>query len=412
MEFGLLLLASILVGTFIKFLMTNSKIDKKEEPTPPSVSDVINKRTKQITPEMLYEWKKEGENTLLIFKQTEAALNWKYGFTCQKIKGDSKIKKGEKIPIISVQSAWAQLIGVKIPQPEANVEGVICLSSKWREFPLTIEDNEVLLTIKPEKEEYDSKEKAAEKIGEKIDFDKVTAEMLYSWEEREDELRLIFTPSTEMQKFSIFCINYNYTYSHIIPDYNFGIFDFSHSDNDCSLREFYSLYIEHNKRSYTLPCAFNQYNGVVVYNTESLSKQITQLNKGMHLLTLYVGDKAERLRKQRVEKVRLKEEKEAKDKMRQRLLARQKRKELEKQVRQELIDNGELFGEQHKRPHIPREVVDAVYRRDGGKCVYCGSTDNLHLDHIIPFSRGGATNIENLQVLCQKCNLEKSNKIG
>ncbi|MBQ5923219.1 MAG: HNH endonuclease [Alistipes sp.] len=89
-----------------------------------------------------------------------------------------------------------------------------------------------------------------------------------------------------------------------------------------------------------------------------------------------------------------------------------RRHQLEKLVRQELIDSGELFGEQHKRPQIPREVVDAVYRRDGGRCVYCGATENLHLDHIIPFSCGGATSVENLQLLCQKCNLEKSNKIG
>lgn len=91
---------------------------------------------------------------------------------------------------------------------------------------------------------------------------------------------------------------------------------------------------------------------------------------------------------------------------------RHRRRQLEKTVRQELIDSGELFGDQNKRPLIPREVVDAVYSRDGGRCVYCGSTENLQLDHIIPFSKGGATTLENLQLLCQKCNLEKSNKIG
>lgn len=95
-----------------------------------------------------------------------------------------------------------------------------------------------------------------------------------------------------------------------------------------------------------------------------------------------------------------------------RLLEKQRKRELEKVVRQELIDNGELFGDEPKRPPIPREVVDAVYKRDGGKCVYCGSVENLQLDHIIPFSKGGATTLENLQLLCQKCNLEKSNHIG
>ncbi|MDR1594291.1 MAG: HNH endonuclease [Prevotellaceae bacterium] len=94
------------------------------------------------------------------------------------------------------------------------------------------------------------------------------------------------------------------------------------------------------------------------------------------------------------------------------ILKKQLTRQLEKEVTQELIDSGILFGEQTRRPSIPREVVDAVYSRDCGKCVYCGSTENLQLDHIIPFSKGGATNIENLQLLCQKCNLEKSNKIG
>ncbi len=101
-----------------------------------------------------------------------------------------------------------------------------------------------------------------------------------------------------------------------------------------------------------------------------------------------------------------------KEQIARKLKEQQRRRELEKQVRQELIDSGELFGDQTKRPPIPREVADAVYSRDQGRCVYCGSTENLQFDHIIPFSKGGATSLENLQLLCQKCNLEKSNKIG
>lgn len=91
---------------------------------------------------------------------------------------------------------------------------------------------------------------------------------------------------------------------------------------------------------------------------------------------------------------------------------KKRKRELEKQALQELIDAGEIFPEANKRPPIPRDVVDTVWNRDGGKCVYCGSGENLHLDHIIPFSKGGDTSVENLQLLCQKCNLEKSNKIG
>lgn len=101
-----------------------------------------------------------------------------------------------------------------------------------------------------------------------------------------------------------------------------------------------------------------------------------------------------------------------KEEIRQKLLAKKKRRSLEKEVLNELIEKGEIFPDANKRPPIPKEVVDAVWNRDGGKCVYCGSTKNLHLDHIIPFSKGGATTVENLQLLCEKCNLQKSNKIG
>jgi len=60
---------------------------------------------------------------------------------------------------------------------------------------------------------------------------------------------------------------------------------------------------------------------------------------------------------------------------------------------------------------IKTEVKQAVWRRDGGKCVICGSTENLHYDHIIPFSKGGANNIENIQVMCATCNMRKSDRI-
>ncbi|MDC2216645.1 HNH endonuclease [Bacteroides thetaiotaomicron] len=101
-----------------------------------------------------------------------------------------------------------------------------------------------------------------------------------------------------------------------------------------------------------------------------------------------------------------------KDKVKAKLLEKKKKREIEKLALQELIDEGEIFPEANKRPPIPKTVVDAVWNRDRGKCVYCGSNENLHLDHIIPFSKGGDTSVENLQLLCQKCNLEKSNKIG
>ena len=46
----------------------------------------------------------------------------------------------------------------------------------------------------------------------------------------------------------------------------------------------------------------------------------------------------------------------------------------------------------------------------GGKCSNCGSTSNPTIDHVIPVSKGGHDGIENLQVLCGKCNCKKNNK--
>jgi hypothetical protein len=67
--------------------------------------------------------------------------------------------------------------------------------------------------------------------------------------------------------------------------------------------------------------------------------------------------------------------------------------------------------EKTTRTPIPEVLRGQVWRRDGGRCVNCGSKENLQFDHIIPVSRGGATSAQNLQLLCQKCNLAKRAKI-
>jgi tetratricopeptide (TPR) repeat protein len=60
------------------------------------------------------------------------------------------------------------------------------------------------------------------------------------------------------------------------------------------------------------------------------------------------------------------------------------------------------------RAAIPEEVRHAVWRRDEGRCVQCGSQEKLEYDHIIPVSRGGSNTERNLQLLCEPCNRAKS----
>ena len=65
---------------------------------------------------------------------------------------------------------------------------------------------------------------------------------------------------------------------------------------------------------------------------------------------------------------------------------------------------------------VPLGLRYQVLRRDQFRCVLCGRSPattigcDLHVDHIVPFSRGGKTLLENLQSLCSVCNLGKGSK--
>lgn len=63
------------------------------------------------------------------------------------------------------------------------------------------------------------------------------------------------------------------------------------------------------------------------------------------------------------------------------------------------------------RTSVPSNVKLYVWRRDGGRCVQCGTNENLEYDHIIPVSKGGSNTERNVQLLCEHCNRTKHAKI-
>jgi len=65
-----------------------------------------------------------------------------------------------------------------------------------------------------------------------------------------------------------------------------------------------------------------------------------------------------------------------------------------------------------RRDPIPEDVKLLIWARDGGACVRCGAKADLHFDHIIPLIKGGGNTEANIQILCQTCNLKKSDKIA
>ena len=69
----------------------------------------------------------------------------------------------------------------------------------------------------------------------------------------------------------------------------------------------------------------------------------------------------------------------------------------------------------NQRKLMTKELRDRVAMRDHYRCQKCGKYMpdgvGLHIDHIVPISKGGKSVLSNLQVLCSKCNGAKSNKI-
>jgi len=68
--------------------------------------------------------------------------------------------------------------------------------------------------------------------------------------------------------------------------------------------------------------------------------------------------------------------------------------------------------EQKTHGAVPDHVKAAVHHRDNGTCRQCGYTgEYIEYDHVIPRSKGGQNTVDNIQILCRKCNLRKGDRI-
>jgi len=72
----------------------------------------------------------------------------------------------------------------------------------------------------------------------------------------------------------------------------------------------------------------------------------------------------------------------------------------------------EIHATKARRERIPAEVRNFVWLRDGGRCVNCGSEEELQFDHVIPHAKGGGAAVANIQILCGDCNRAKGDLIG
>lgn len=63
-----------------------------------------------------------------------------------------------------------------------------------------------------------------------------------------------------------------------------------------------------------------------------------------------------------------------------------------------------------QKQKISRGLAKRVMERDAYRCQHCGTWRNLTVDHIIPESKGGTLDFDNLQTLCQSCNSKKGTR--
>ncbi len=80
----------------------------------------------------------------------------------------------------------------------------------------------------------------------------------------------------------------------------------------------------------------------------------------------------------------------------------------------EAHDKGAFTAQHGNKNHgVDARTRRAVFRRDGGRCHWCGIvTRDWHADHLIPHADGGPSSIDNLVTACKRCNEDRGRKLG
>lgn len=73
--------------------------------------------------------------------------------------------------------------------------------------------------------------------------------------------------------------------------------------------------------------------------------------------------------------------------------------------------SSDLSPERQEWNALRTELTPVILERDGAICCYCGSTDDLTIDHVTPLARGGSNDLANLVVACRICNSSKGARL-
>jgi 5-methylcytosine-specific restriction endonuclease McrA len=80
-------------------------------------------------------------------------------------------------------------------------------------------------------------------------------------------------------------------------------------------------------------------------------------------------------------------------------------------VFEDCVDRFRSVAPGRKTPSGWGETRLRVFERDGHRCTYCGSTEQLECDHIIPVAKGGSHDDNNLTTACRSCNRRKRDRM-